>query len=132
MAIGMAVGTRHRRQAAANLRGVQVSVSALLRNSDTRRAVGLACAAMGANVAALGFTIVFARWLGLGRYGSLAALLSTFNILMIPGVGLQTTAAREVSALVAVGDPAAGAGIKRWISRLVLLTAVLTVVSILA
>src|ERR687893_164967 len=71
-----------------------------LPGSDTGRAAGMAAAVMVSNVVALAFTVVFARVLGQAGYGSLAALLSTFIILMVPGSALQTTVAREVSAAV--------------------------------
>src|SRR5207249_2711099 len=64
--------------------------------SDTGRAAGLAAAVMAANVIALVFTIVFARVLHSSGYGSLAALVSTFLILSVPGSALQMTVAREV------------------------------------
>ena len=65
--------------------------------SDTGRAAGLAAAMIAANVISLGFTIVFARILGASGYGSLAALISAFIILMVPGSALQIAVAREVS-----------------------------------
>ena len=101
-----------------------------LTGSDTGRAAGMAGAVMAGNVVALAFTVVFARVLGQGGYGSLAALLSTFIILMVPGSALQTTVAREVSGAIAAGDPDAGGAVRRWLRRLVLLAALLTVVSI--
>lgn len=87
--------------------------------SDTARAAGLASAQIVANVVALLFTVVFARLLGAG-YGSLAALISAFIVLMVPGSALQIAVAREVSGAVAAGDPQAGAAIRRWLGRLVL------------
>ncbi len=110
------------------LRGVTMR---LLASADTRRAAGLASAVISANFVALGFTIVFARTLGASRYGSLAALLSTFIILMVPGSALQTTVAREVSGAVASGDPSAGASVRRWLGRLLIATVAITVVSVL-
>jgi O-antigen/teichoic acid export membrane protein len=101
-----------------------------LSGSDTGRAAGMAAAVMAGNVVALGFTVVFARVLGQGGYGSLAALLSTFIILMVPGSALQTTVAREVSAAIAAGDPNAGAGVRHWLRRLALLAVLLTVLSV--
>src|SRR3954453_22930825 len=79
--------------------------------SDTGRAAGLAAAVMAANFIALAYTIVFARVLHSDGYGSLAALVSTFLILSVPGSALQMTVAREVSRAVAAGEdpPAAGA-----------------------
>ena len=78
--------------------------------SDTGRAAGLASAVIATNVIALLFTIVFARVLGGDGYGSLAALMSAFIILMVPGSALQIAVAREVSRSVAAGDPHAGRG----------------------
>ena len=102
-----------------------------LSGSDTGRAAGMAAAVMAGNVVALVFTVVFARVLGQGGYGSLAALLSTFIILMVPGSALQTTVAREVSAGIAAGDPNAGGGVRRWLRRLVVLALAVTVVSVI-
>ena len=73
---------------------------------------------IASNVIALAFTIVFARVLGASGYGSLAALLSAFIILMVPGSALQVAVAREVSRDVAAGDPLAGAGVRNWLRRL--------------
>ncbi len=56
------------------------------------------------------FTVVFARVLGASDYGSLAALISAFIILMVPGSALQIATAREVSHALADGDPMAGSG----------------------
>ena len=72
-----------------------------------------------ANVLALGFTVVFARVLGASGYGDLAVLLSSFIIMMVPGSALQIAAAREVSHDLAEGNPNAGAGVRRWLERLV-------------
>ena len=100
--------------------------------SDTGRAAGLAGAVIVGNVLALGFTVVFARVLGGPGYGSLAALISAFIILMVPGQALQTTVAREVSAELAAGDPAAGAGVRRWVLRLAVAGFAVVVISVLA
>jgi O-antigen/teichoic acid export membrane protein len=101
-----------------------------LAGSDTGRAAGLAGAVITVNVIALGFTIVFARILGASGYGSLAALVSAFIILMVPGSALQIASAREVSHAIADGDPLAGAGVRRWLRQLVILTVVVTIVAI--
>ena len=101
-----------------------------LAGSDTGRAAGLAAAVMVGNVVALAFTVVFARVLGGTGYGSLAALLSTFVILMVPGSALQTTVAREVSAERAHGEARPGAGVVGWLRRLLVLTVVVTAASI--
>jgi glycosyltransferase involved in cell wall biosynthesis/O-antigen/teichoic acid export membrane protein len=87
-----------------------------LARSDFGRAGGLAAAVIVSNVIALVFTVVFARLLGAGGYGSLAALLSAFIILMVPGSALQIAVAREISAAGAGG----GAGVRHWISRIAL------------
>jgi O-antigen/teichoic acid export membrane protein len=84
------------------------------------------------NVMALAFTVVFARILGGAGYGSLAALVSAFIILMVPGQALQTTVAREISAELAAGDPAAGAGVRRWLARLLIAGVGVLIVSVLA
>src|SRR3982750_2407022 len=100
-----------------------------LRTSETTRAAELGIAALMGNVVALVFTLVFTRVLGQEGYGSLAALLSTFLILTVPGYALQTTVAREISASVAAGDPDAGAPVGRWVRRLVVLPLVVAVVA---
>ncbi len=101
-----------------------------LAGTDSGRAAGLAAAVIASNLIALTFTIVFARVLGTGGYGSLAALVSAFIILMVPGSALQIAAAREVSRAVAVDDPRAGAGVRRWLTRLAAATLVVVLVSI--
>src|SRR4051812_10444425 len=103
-----------------------------LSRSETGRAAELGIASMAGNVVALVFTVVFTRVLGQDDYGSLAALISTLLILNVPGYALQTTVAREVSGALAAGDPRAGAPVGRWLARLALGTAVLTVVAALA
>ena len=57
----------------------------------------LGAAVIATNVVALVFTVVFARVLGASGYGSLAALISSFIILMVPGSALQIATARSVS-----------------------------------
>src|SRR5918912_380117 len=84
-----------------------------LTRSETSRAAELGIAAMGANV----FALVFTRVLGQNDYGSLAALISTFLILNVPGYALQTTVAREVGAAVAAGEAHPGAAVGRWLRR---------------
>src|SRR3954469_1784237 len=101
-----------------------------LRQSDTGRAAGLGVAMIVSNVLALGFTVVFARVLGASGYGDLAVLLSSFIIMMVPGSALQIAAAREVSHDIAEGDPNAGAGVRRWLDRLVLATVAVAVIAI--
>ncbi|MFL5822190.1 MAG: glycosyltransferase [Solirubrobacteraceae bacterium] len=65
--------------------------------SDGIRAAGLAFAVLVNTALALACTVVFARWLGTDRYGTLASLLSCFLILTIPGCALQAAVARDVS-----------------------------------
>jgi O-antigen/teichoic acid export membrane protein len=103
-----------------------------LARSDTGKAAGIALAQLVANAVALAFVVVFARVLGDDGYGSLGSLLSLFLILYVPGQALQVAVAREVSARVAKGDPDPGAGVRRWLERLLVVTAVVTVISIFA
>jgi O-antigen/teichoic acid export membrane protein len=106
------------------------SLSALAR-TDTGRAAGLGAAVIAANVVALAFTVVFARVLGATDYGSLATLMSAFIILMVPGSALQVAVAREVSAALAAGAPDAGAGVRRWVARLLVGAVGVAVVAVL-
>jgi O-antigen/teichoic acid export membrane protein len=101
-----------------------------LARTDTGRAAGLALAVIAGNVIALAFTIVFARVLGASDYGSLAALISAFIIMMVPGSALQIAVAREVSTALADGDELAGAGVRRWLGRLALGTVVVALLAI--
>jgi glycosyltransferase involved in cell wall biosynthesis/O-antigen/teichoic acid export membrane protein len=99
--------------------------------SDTGRAAGLAAAVMAANFVALAYTVVFARVLHSSGYGSLAALVSTFLILSVPGSALQMTVAREVSRSVAAGERYPAAGVWGWLRTLGMITIGATVVSVL-
>jgi glycosyltransferase involved in cell wall biosynthesis/O-antigen/teichoic acid export membrane protein len=99
--------------------------------SDTGRAAGLAAAVMAANFVALAYTIVFARMLHSSGYGSLAALVSTFLILSVPGSALQMTVAREVSRAVAAGERHPAAGVWGWLTTLGMITIGATIVSVL-
>ena len=101
-----------------------------LTTSDTGRAAELGAAMIATNLLALGFTIVFARLLGKSGYGDLAVLISSFIILMVPGSALQVAAARAVSHDLAEHNPNAGAGVRRWLVRLVAATLVVAVVAI--
>jgi glycosyltransferase involved in cell wall biosynthesis/O-antigen/teichoic acid export membrane protein len=102
-----------------------------LSRSDTGRAAGLAAAVMAANFVALAYTIVFARVLHSSGYGSLAALVSAFLILSVPGSALQMTVAREVSRAVAAGERHPAAGVWGWLTTLALVTVAATVGAIL-
>ena len=86
---------------------------------------------MAANVVSLIFTVAFARILGASDYGTLAALVSTFLILQVPGSALQITVAREVSTAIALGHEAPGAGVRRWLGRVAILTLAVTAVAVL-
>jgi O-antigen/teichoic acid export membrane protein len=101
-----------------------------LRRGDTGRAAELGVAMIVTNILALGFTIIFARILGDSGYGDLAVLLSSFIIMMVPGSALQVAAAREISHDLAEGNPNAGAGVYRWLGRLVVGTFAVAVVAI--
>ena len=124
--------TEAHRGAAGNARGLRTTPSFArgLARTDTGRAAGLALSVIAGNVIALAFTIVFARVLGASDYGSLAALLSAFIILMVPGSALQIAVARHVSTSVATGDGAAGAGVRRWLTHLLLATVVVALIAI--
>jgi glycosyltransferase involved in cell wall biosynthesis/O-antigen/teichoic acid export membrane protein len=99
--------------------------------TDTGRAAGLAAAVMAANFIALAYTIVFARVLHSSGYGSLAALVSTFLILSVPGSALQMTVAREVSRAVAAGERHPAAGVWGWLTTLGAITVVASIASVL-
>ncbi|RKQ86627.1 glycosyltransferase involved in cell wall biosynthesis [Solirubrobacter pauli] len=81
-----------------------VKVRTQLSRSETLKAVGMAAATMVNNAFAVVFTVLFARLLGAEDYGSLAAVISTFVILAVPGSALQVAVAREV-ALGRLGSP---------------------------
>jgi O-antigen/teichoic acid export membrane protein len=105
------------------------SSMAELRGSETAKAAGLAGAMIANNVIALASTVVFARLLS--DYGSLAALISYFLILSVVGQALQVATAREG----VLGHLGVGAGlaatVRRWTAHLMMLTAGITVISIL-
>ena len=90
----------------------RAGLRASLRGSETLKAAGLAAATLASNAIALLFTVLFARILGAGGYGSLAALISTFLILAVPGSAVQVVVAREV----ATGTLGSGAGLASTIA----------------
>jgi O-antigen/teichoic acid export membrane protein len=99
---------------------------------ETTRAVGLAAAAMGANLVAVVFTVIFTRILGTGDYGSLAALLNLSVILFVPGSALQVAAARE-GTLGRLGRGGELAGtLTRWNHHVLVGLATIAVVSVVA
>jgi O-antigen/teichoic acid export membrane protein len=82
------------------------------------KAAGMAAATLAANAFGLVFTVLFARILGAEDYGSLAALVSTFLILAVPGSALQVAVARE-TALGRLGSGAQlAATLSAWRRRL--------------
>ena len=100
-----------------------------LSGSDTAKAAGLAGAMIANNVIALGSTVVFAR--ELTDYGSLGALISYLLILTVAGQAMQVATARE-GVLGHLGHgQALVATLRNWTRTLLLVTAGLTVVSIL-
>jgi O-antigen/teichoic acid export membrane protein len=103
---------------------------AVRRQFDTGRAAGLGLAVLTTNVVALVFTVVFARLLGASGYGSLAALLSSFIILMVPGSALQIETAREVSRATAAGDASAGTDTRLWLRQLALAAVAVAIVAV--
>ncbi len=68
-----------------------------LRRSQTLKAAGLALASMAANAVQAIFVAAFAHILGAASYGSLVRLVTAMVILNVPGIALQTAAAREVA-----------------------------------
>ncbi|HWE34597.1 MAG TPA: hypothetical protein VG410_13985 [Solirubrobacteraceae bacterium] len=100
-----------------------------LQGSDTAKAAGLAGAMIANNVIALGSTIVFAR--ELTDYGSLGALISYLLILTVAGQAMQVATAREgVLGHLGVG-PGLLTTMKSWTRAMLVVTAVLTVASVL-
>ena len=65
----------------------RTSLRQTLARSETLKAAGMAAATMANNAIAVIFTVIFARILGAEDYGSLAAMISTFVILAVPGLG---------------------------------------------
>src|SRR5919202_4326757 len=102
-----------------------------LRRSESGKAAGLAAATLVNNGIQLVFTVVFTRLLGASGYGTLAALVSAFLILLVAGQSVQVAAARE-AALDRLGHPEAGRGTPRaWTNRLLLALVAVTAVSVL-
>ena len=102
-----------------------------LARSSTIKAAGLAAASLAANAIALLFTVVFARLLGRDGYGSLAALVSAFLILSVPGSAMQVATARDT----ALGRLGSGgqlaATLSAWTRRILVGLVALTAASIL-
>jgi glycosyltransferase involved in cell wall biosynthesis/O-antigen/teichoic acid export membrane protein len=108
----------------------RTSLRAGVRSSDTVKAGGLAAATLLSNGIQLIFTIVFTRLLGADGYGSLAALVSAFLILLVGGQALQVAAARE-TALHHLGDNRrVAATLNGWTRQLVVAFIVVTALSL--
>lgn len=104
----------------------------LARDSETGKAIGLAGATLANNAMQLVFTVVFVRLLGNSGYGSLAALVSAFLILLVGGQSIQAAAARELT-LGRLGSHAqAAATLRAWTLRLLGLLVVVIGVSVAA
>ncbi|MGZ6641103.1 MAG: glycosyltransferase [Solirubrobacteraceae bacterium] len=101
-----------------------------LLHTDAGKAAGLAAATLVNNAIQLVFTIVFTRLLGKAGYGTLAALISAFLILLVAGQSAQLAAARE-AALDRLGHAELlRATLRAWTRRLMIATGVVAVVSI--
>src|ERR671932_1521497 len=102
-----------------------------LRRSESGKAAGLAAATLVNNGIQLIFTVIFTRLLGATGYGTLAALISAFLILLVAGQSVQVAAARE-AALDRLGHPeTVRATLRAWTHRLLVLLLVVTAVSVL-
>jgi len=99
--------------------GPRASLREELRSSQTATASGLAAATLISNGVQLIVVVVFTRLLGADDYGSLAALVSAFLILLVGGQALQVAAARE-TALHHLGEGGQlSATIQAWTRHLV-------------
>jgi O-antigen/teichoic acid export membrane protein len=102
-----------------------------LRRSESGKAAGLAAATLLNNGIQLIFTVVFTRLLGARGYGTLAALISAFLILLVAGQSVQVAAARE-AALDRLGSPGmVRATLRAWMHRLLWALVVLSALSAL-
>jgi glycosyltransferase involved in cell wall biosynthesis/O-antigen/teichoic acid export membrane protein len=99
--------------------------------SDAGKAAGLAAATLANNAIQLVFTVVFTRLLGATDYGSLAALISAFLILLVAGQSMQVAAARE-AALDRLGHPELlRATLRGWTDKLLIALVAVTAASVL-
>ena len=104
---------------------------AALARSDSGKAAGLAAATLGNNAIQLVFTVVFTRLLGQTDYGTLAALISAFLILLVAGQSVQLAAARE-AALDRLGHPEVlRATLRAWTRQLLVALVAVTAASAL-
>jgi glycosyltransferase involved in cell wall biosynthesis/O-antigen/teichoic acid export membrane protein len=97
------------------------AVGAVLASSQTARSAAVAAVTLANHAIGVVFACTVARLLGATDYGSLAALLSAFIILAIPGSALQVATAREST----VGGLGAGAGLRAWTRTLLVACAAL-------
>jgi glycosyltransferase involved in cell wall biosynthesis/O-antigen/teichoic acid export membrane protein len=109
----------------------RTSLRSTLAASETLKAAGLAAATLASNAVALLFTVIFARMLGADGYGSLAALLSTFLILAVPGSAVQVAVARETAMGRLGGDAELATTLARWRRTLLLACLVVAVAAAL-
>jgi glycosyltransferase involved in cell wall biosynthesis/O-antigen/teichoic acid export membrane protein len=102
-----------------------------LARSESGKAAGLAAATLANNAIQLVFTVVFTRLLGQTGYGTLAALISAFLILLVAGQSVQLAAARE-AALDRLGQPEVlRATLRAWTLRLLVALVAVTAASLL-
>jgi O-antigen/teichoic acid export membrane protein len=102
-----------------------------LMRSESGKAAGLAGATLLNNAVQLVFTVLFTRLLGVTGYGSLAALISSFLVLMVAGQSLQVAAARE-AALDRLGEPAVmRRTLQAWTERLLVALLAVTAACVL-
>jgi O-antigen/teichoic acid export membrane protein len=108
----------HARQSLDVLEAAAAGGAHALAGEETLKAAGMAAATLASNAIALLFTVLFAHILGADGYGSLAAIISTFIILSVPGSALQVAVARE-TALGRLGDaPRLASTMVAWRRRL--------------
>jgi O-antigen/teichoic acid export membrane protein len=106
-------------------------LSRLVARSESGKAAGLAAATLANNAIQLIFTVIFTRVLGATDYGTLAALVSAFLILMVAGQSMQMAAARE-AALDRLGHPEVlRATLRAWIQRLLVALIAVAAASVL-
>ncbi|MDA0182642.1 glycosyltransferase [Solirubrobacter phytolaccae] len=107
-----------------------VKVRTQLSRSETLKAAGMAAATMANNALAVIFTVLFARLLGAEDYGSLAAVVSTFVILAVPGSALQVAVAREIALGRLGSEDRLAATLAVWRRRLLVGGVVLTAAAV--
>jgi O-antigen/teichoic acid export membrane protein len=109
----------------------RVGLGATFARSESGKAAGLAAAALANNAIQVVFTVVFTRLLGQSGYGTLAALISAFLILLVVGQSVQLAAARE-AALDRLGHPEVlRATLHAWTQRLLVALVAVAAASLL-